>query len=92
MTEGYGNPSSLHALGFAAHSRAMAIHIFGGGMGYNIRSPLDRTAVYRRWKCIIHNQRNAMSMGSIGKPLNIQYRKRRIGYGLVMAWRIHQVA
>ena len=57
----------------------MTIHIFRCRMCYNICSPLDRTAVDRRWKCIVHDQRHSMLMCCLCKLLNIKNRQCRIG-------------
>ena len=65
----------------ASHAHCMSIHIFGGGMGDDICAPFKRTAINRRWKCIVHNQGNSMIMGCLCKFLNIQNYQCRIGNG-----------
>ena len=62
----------------AAHARTMTIHIFGGGMRNDVRTPFDRIAVHRRRERVVHNQRHAMSMRRISKTLDIQDGERRI--------------
>ncbi len=62
----------------AAYTGGMTVHIFRGGMGYNIRSPLKRPAVYRRGKGIVHDKRNSVIMSRLCKLLEIQNHKRRV--------------
>ena len=66
----------------AADSRSMAVHVFGGGMGHDIRAPFDGPAVDRGREGIVHDQRHAVGMGNFGKLLNIQDCQGRIGNGL----------
>ena len=66
----------------SSHCHSMAIHVLGCGMDYNIGSPLERIAVDRRRKGIVHDQRHLMRMGKHCKFLNIQNYQRRIGDGL----------
>ena len=65
-----------------SHAHGMAIHVFGGGVSYNVGPPLKGAAVYRRGERIVHNQRDAVVMGYFGKTLNIQDDQRRIGQRL----------
>lgn len=44
----------------AAYLNGMSVHIFGGGVGNDICTPLEGTAVYRCGKGVIHNKRHAV--------------------------------
>ena len=46
----------------SAYLYGVTVHILGGRMNYNIRSPLNRAAKNRRCKGVIHYQGNAVSM------------------------------
>ena len=48
-------------------------------MSNYIGSPLKRTAVYRRSKCIIYNQRNSVTVRGKSKSFYIKNSQRRIG-------------
>ena len=58
----------------SAYCRTMSIHIFGGRMSHNISAPFKWSAVNRRRERIIHDQRNSVSVGYLGKQFNIQNR------------------
>ena len=78
-----GHPVEVAAVyNGAAYAGAVAVHIFGGRMGNNVRAPLKGTAVDRGGKGVVHNQRHPMGVGHLGKQLNIQHRQSRIGNGL----------
>ena len=62
----------------AANARTMTIHVLGGGMSNDIRTPFNRVAVNRRRERVVHDQRHAMSMRRIGKTLDIQNSQRRV--------------
>ena len=61
---------------------AMTIHVFCGGVGDNIRAPFDRPQVHRCRECIVHDQRDPVTMCSCRELLNIKHRQRRVGDGL----------
>ena len=60
----------------------MSIHVFTGGMSNNICPVLKWSAVDGCCKCIIYDQRYAMSMSQFCKLLNIQNCQSRISNGL----------
>ncbi len=62
----------------AAYGHGMAVHIFRGGMRYNVRPPLKGTTVNGRCKGIVYDKRNLMAVGQSGKFFNIQNHKGRI--------------
>ena len=64
-----------------AYACRMAVHIFGCRMSYDIGSPFERAAVDRCRKCVIHDQRHAMTVGDTGELLDIEYAHARIGQG-----------
>ena len=66
----------------AAYRSRVAVHVLGGAVGHNIRSPLKGTAVDGGGKGIIHNQRHSMAVGHSRELLNIQHRQSRIGDSL----------
>ena len=65
-----------------AHAHGMAVHIFGGGMGHDIRSPLKGIAVDGRGKGIVHDQRDLVRMGRLRELFNVQDHQRGVGDGL----------
>ena len=78
-----GHPVEVSAVyDGAADRRVMSVHVLGGGVSHDITAPLDGTAVDGGGERIIHNQRNAVGVGCLRKPLNIEYGQRRIGDGL----------
>ena len=66
----------------AAHLYRMAVHVFGSGVGHDIRTPFNRSAVHRCRECIVHNQRNAVVVCHLGEFLNVQNDQCRVGNGL----------
>ena len=66
----------------AAYRAGVAIHILGGGVGDNVRAPLKGTAVDGGGEGVIHDQRHAVGVGSLGKTLDVQHCQGRIGDGL----------
>ena len=65
----------------AAHSRAVAVHILGGGMGHDICAPLKRAAVDGRGEGVVHDQGHAVGMGCLCKLFNVQNSQGRVGNG-----------
>ena len=66
----------------SADAGCMAIHVLGGRVGYDIRSPFERPAVDRRCKCIVYDKRNPMGMGCFCKLFKVQHDQCRICNGL----------
>ena len=66
----------------AAHGGGMAVHVLGGGVGDDIRTPFKRTAINGRGKGIVHNEGNAVRMGNVRHFTDIQHAKRGIGNSL----------
>ena len=71
----------------AVHDRAadvdrVTVHIFGGGMGHNVRAELNRTAVDRRGKGVVHDERHAVFVRQTRELFDIQHGDRGIGDGL----------
>ena len=78
-----GHPVELSGIhDGAAHCRAVAVHVLGGGVGDDIRAPLDGTAVHRRREGVVHHQRNAVGMGHLRELLDVKDRQGRVGDGL----------
>ena len=65
----------------AADGTAVAVHILGGGVGDDIRAPLDGPAVDRGGEGVVDNQRDAVAMRGIREQLNIQDGQRGVGDG-----------
>ena len=65
----------------AADSAAVPVHIFGGGMGYDISAPFDGAAVDRRGESVVHDQRDTVSVRCGGKHFDIQDAEGGIGDG-----------
>ena len=62
----------------AADGHGVAIHVFRRGVGHDIGAPLKGTAVDRRCKRIVDDERHALGMGRAGKFLNIQDNQGRV--------------
>ena len=60
----------------------MTVHVFCGGVGHDIRTPLDGTAVDGCGEGIVHDEGNAVAVGGAGKSFNVQHRQGRVGDGL----------
>ena len=65
----------------SAYLNGMSVHIFCGGVGYNVSAPLEWTAVYRCGKGVIHNKGNAVAVGYVCKFFNIKNNKSRVCNG-----------
>ena len=65
----------------AAHAGAMTIHIFSGGMSYNIGTPFNGTTVDGCGEGIIHDEGYAVAMSGLGEFLNIQHGKGGVSNG-----------
>ena len=78
-----GHPVELPAVHDGpAQSGGVAVHVLGGGVGDDVRAPLDGAAEHGRSEGVVHDKRHPVTMRSLGKFLNIQHRQRRIGDGL----------
>ena len=71
----------------AVHDRAanhctVTVHILGGGVGHDIRAPLEGAAVDRRGEGVVHDEGHAVGMSCLGELLNVQYGQSRVGDGL----------
>ena len=66
----------------ASHLHAMPIHIFGGAVGNDIRTPLYRSATYRCRKRVIHNQGHSMLMRDARKTFDIKHAHTRVTQSL----------
>ena len=80
---GVGHPVELTAVhdGTAQHC-AVAVHVLGGGVGDDVRTPLKGAAVDRRGEGVVHDQRHAVGVSSLGKLLDVQHGQGRICDGL----------
>ena len=65
-----------------SHLHTMAIHVFSGTMRYDIRTPLYRSATYRRRKRVVHYQGHSMLMRDARKTFDIEHAHARITQGL----------
>ena len=80
---GVGIPVELAAVhDAAAHGGSVAVHVLGGGMGDDIRAPLEGTAVDGGGKGVVHDQGDAMGMGGLGELFDVQHGQGRVGDGL----------
>ena len=59
----------------------MAVDVFGGGVGDNVGTPLDGTAVDGGGEGVVHNEGDTVTVGRSGKLFNVQYRQSGIGNG-----------
>ncbi len=65
-----------------AHGIGVAVHVFGGGVGDDIGPPGKGAAVHRRGKGVVHDERDPVGMGGLGKFLDVQHRQGGVGDGL----------
>ena len=65
----------------ATHSDTVTVHVLGGGVGDDVSTPLDGTAVDGRGKGVVDDEGKAVVMGGLGKDLDIQHRQSRVGDG-----------
>ena len=80
---GIGGPVELAAVhDAAAHGSAVAVHVLGGGMGHDVRAPLEGPAVHRSGKGVVHDQGHAVGVGRLGELLNVQHGQCGVGDGL----------
>ena len=62
----------------AADRHTVTVHIFRRGMRYDIRAPLDRTALHGRCERIVDNKRNAVTMRYPREFFNVHNGKRGV--------------
>src|SRR5699024_6770081 len=80
---GVGHPVKVAAVhDGAAHTRAVAVHILGGGVGDDVGAPLDGPAVDRGGEGVVHDQGHAVGVGRLGKLFNVQHGEGGVGDGL----------
>ena len=64
-----------------AHGGGVAVDVFGGGVGDNVGTPLDGTAVDGGGKGVVYNEGDTVAVGHLGKLFNVQHRQSWIGNG-----------
>ena len=57
----------------------MSIHVLGGGVRNDVGAPLKGTAHHGRREGVVDHQRHAVVMRGLGKALNIEHGKGRVG-------------
>ena len=78
-----GRPVELAAVhDSAAQSGGVTVHVFGGGVGDDVRAPPEGLAVDGGGEGVVHNEGNAVGMGGLGEFLNVQHRQGGVGDGL----------
>ena len=65
-----------------AHGGSVAVHIFGGGVGYDVGAPLEGAAVDGRSEGVVNNERHTVGMGDACELLNVEHHDTGVGYGL----------
>ena len=70
----------------ATDAVAMAANVFGQRFHHNVRTEFQCRAQQRRGHGIVHHQRQALYVGSIGESRNVDHIDGRIAYALA----IHQ--
>ena len=73
-------PAGIHNA--AADGAGVAVHVLGGGVGHDVRAPLDGPAVHRGGEGVVHDEGHAVGVGGGGELLNVQYREGGVGDGL----------
>ena len=66
----------------AADDGGGSLHVFGGGVGDNVSSPLERSAVDGSSKGIVHDEGNSVCVGCFCETLYVKDRKGGVGDGL----------
>ena len=80
---GVGHPVESAAVhDGTAQNRSVAVHILGGGMGHDVRTPLERAAVDRGREGVVHDERHPMRVCGVCKLFNVQHGQGRVGDGL----------
>ena len=75
-----GHPVKLAVVdNHATQVGCMAIHVLGGGVRDDVGAPLKGTAHHRRREGVVDHQRHAVVMRGLGKALNIEHGKGRVG-------------
>ena len=81
--EAPGSPVELAAVhDDAAHLQGVAVHILGGGVDDDVGTEIEGTAEHRRGEGVVHDQRQAVTMGQGRDAFDIQHVHGRIGQGL----------
>ena len=62
----------------ASYRSAVPVHVFGGGMGHDVRPELERAAVYRSSKRIVYDKRNSVPVRRSSKFIKIKYGEGRV--------------
>ena len=62
----------------SANLHSMSVHIFGGGMSNDIRTPFKRTTVNRSSEGVVYDKRNFMLVSNLCEFLDIQNNQSRI--------------
>ena len=62
-----------------AYGYAVPVHVFGRGMGNDIRAVLERTAIYGRGERVVDDEGYAVRVRRFGKFFNIQNGERGVG-------------
>ena len=65
----------------ASYTGGMTVHVFGCGMGDDIRSPFKRTAVDGSGEGVVHNQRHTVFVCDTCELFDVQHVDARIGDG-----------
>ena len=65
-----------------AEIRRVAVHVLGGGVGHDIRAPLERTTHHRRREGIVDDQGHAVCVRRGGEALDVEHGERRVGDSL----------
>ena len=64
-----------------AYLCGVAVHIFGGGVGNDVASPFEGTAVNGCGEGVVDNQGNAVTVSHLGKTLDVEHVAARVGDG-----------
>ena len=80
---GVSHPVELAAVyDDTAHGGVVAVHVLGGGVGHNVRPPLDGLAVDGGGEGVVDDQRYAVGVGGSGEALDIQHDQGGVGDAL----------
>ena len=56
----------------------VAVHVLGGGVGHDVNAEFNRAAENRSRERVVHNHRNAVLVGNVGKALEVEHLARRV--------------
>ena len=60
----------------------VAVHVLGGGVGHDVRPPLERLTADGGGEGVVHDEGHAVAVGGLGELLQVQHDQGGVGDGL----------